>query len=141
MGSPSKMRGGQGVVLACLVAASLGGWEDTGEECSGNTCFDPASKIIRVVRSKTSSTGLKYKERSNDKVSVVDMMAVCLPGVDKAFMASSFKSCEDKKLTSVCTMKERGWQEGRRLSGTALSCPRRWRSMSMSITTMTTPIT
>merc|ERR1719209_603137 len=103
------MRGGQGVVLACLVAASLGGWEDTGEECSGNTCFDPASKIIRVVRSKTSSTGLKYKERSNDKVSVVDMMAVCLPGVDKAFMASSFKSCEDKKLTSVCTMKERGW--------------------------------
>merc|ERR1712226_379809 len=109
MGSPSKMRGGQGVVLACLVAASLGGWEDTGEECSGNTCFDPASKIIRVVRSKTSSTGLKYKERSNDKVSVVDMMAVCLPGVDKAFMASSFKSCEDKKLTSVCTMKERGW--------------------------------
>jgi len=103
------MRGGQGVVLACLVAASLGGWEDTGEECSGNTCFDPASKIIRVVKSKTSSTGLKYKERSNDKVSVVDMMAVCLPGVDKAFMASSFKSCEDKKLTSVCTMKERGW--------------------------------
>jgi len=103
------MRGGQGVVLACLVSASLGGWEDTGEECSGNTCFDPASKIIRVVRSKTSSTGLKYKERSNDKVSVVDMMAVCLPGVDKAFMASSFKSCEDKKLTSVCTMKERGW--------------------------------
>merc|ERR1712076_208974 len=109
MGSPSKMRGGQGVVLACLVSASLGGWEDTGEECSGNTCFDPASKIIRVVRSKTSSTGLKYKERSNDKVSVVDVMAVCLPGVDKAFMASSFKSCEDKKLTSVCTMKERGW--------------------------------
>jgi len=109
MGSPSKMRGGQGVVLACLVAASLGGWEDTGEECSGNTCFDPASNIIRVVRSKTSSTGLKYKERSNDKVSVVDVMAVCLPGVDKAFMASSFKSCEDKKLTSVCTMKERGW--------------------------------
>merc|ERR1711935_346646 len=109
MGSPSKMRGAQGVVLAWLVSASLGGWEDSGEECSGNACFDPASQNIQVVKSKTSSTGLKYKEKSNAKVSVVDMMAVCLPGVDKAFMASSFKSCENKKLTSVCTMKERGW--------------------------------
>jgi len=109
MGSPSEMRGGQGVVLVCMLSASLGGWEDSGQECSGNACFDPASQNIQVVKSKTSSTGLKYKEKSNAKVSVVDMMAVCLPGVDKAFMASSFKSCENKKLTSVCTMKERGW--------------------------------
>merc|ERR1712212_1153877 len=65
-------------------------------------------------RSKTDPTsGLKYVERSTDLVATVDMIGVCLPGVNLNVLADSFLSCSNEKVEEVCTMVKRGWLEDR----------------------------
>merc|ERR1712212_677794 len=65
-------------------------------------------------RSKTDPTsGLKYVERSTDLVATVDMIGVCLPGVNTNVLADSFLSCSNEKVEEACTMVKRGWLEHR----------------------------
>merc|ERR1719320_1022125 len=58
-------------------------------------------------------SGLRYKERSKDLVAMVDVIGVCLPGVNPSVLADSFSSCKNEKMEEVCTVAKRGWLENK----------------------------
>jgi len=78
------------------------------EECDGDACF-PKNQVLNIDRTKRSSSGLTYHERSLAYASTKDMLDVCLPKVDKNNVADWFESCDDKKMEDVCVFAKRGW--------------------------------
>merc|ERR1711962_290751 len=78
----------------------------------GDACFNEGILQLKIDRSRTDTrSGLKYKERSKDLVAMVDMIGVCLPGVNPNVLADSFSSCKNEKMEEVCTVAKRGWLE------------------------------
>merc|ERR1711931_21291 len=112
MGTDSKMRAPEGILPVLLISGLLLGTCLSKQACADDACFDQGIQELKIERSKTDSTsGLKYVERSTDLVATVDMIGVCLPGVNPNVLADSFLSCSNKKMEEVCTMVKRGWLE------------------------------
>merc|ERR1712212_738364 len=110
----SKMRAPEGILPVLLISGLLLGTCLSEQACADDACFDQGIQELKIERSKTDSTsGLKYVERSTDLVATVDMIGVCLPGVNPNVLADSFLSCSNEKVEEVCTMVKRGWLEDR----------------------------
>jgi len=109
-----KMRAPEGILPVFLISGLLLGTCLSEQACVDDACFDQGIQQLKIDRSKTDSTsGLKYVERSTDLVATVDMIGVCLPGVNPNVLADSFLSCSNEKVEEVCTMVKRGWLEDR----------------------------
>merc|ERR1712212_215777 len=114
MGTDSKMRAPEGILPVLLISGLLLGTCLSEQACVDDACFDQGIQELKIDRSKTDSTsGLKYVERSTDLVATVDMIGVCLPGVNPNVLADSFLSCSNEKVEEACTMVKRGWLEHR----------------------------
>merc|ERR1711887_429266 len=110
----SKMRAPEGILPVLLISGLLLGTCLSEQACADDACFDQGIQELKIERSKTDSTsGLKYVERSTDLVATVDMIGVCLPGVNPNVLADTFLSCSNEKVEEVCTMVKRGWLEDR----------------------------
>merc|ERR1712168_1202775 len=110
----SKMRAPEGILPVLLISGLLLGTCLSKQACADDACFDQGIQELKIDRSKTDPTsGLKYVERSTDLVATVDMIGVCLPGVNPNVLADSFLSCSNEKVEEVCTMVKRGWLEDR----------------------------
>merc|ERR1711936_528609 len=108
----SKMRDPEGILPVFLISGLLLGTCLSEQACADDACFDQRIQQLKIDRSKTDPTsGLKYVERSTDLVATVDMIGVCLPGVNPNVLADTFLSCSNKKVEEVCTMVKRGWLE------------------------------
>merc|ERR1711990_519628 len=108
----SKMRAPEGILPVLLISGLLLGTCLSEQACADDACFDQRIQQLKIDRSKTDPTsGLKYVERSTDLVATVDMIGVCLPGVNPNVLADTFLSCSNKKVEEVCTMVKRGWLE------------------------------
>merc|ERR1711990_447679 len=108
----SKMRAPEGILPVFLISGLLLGTCLSEQACVDDACFDQRIQQLKIDRSKTDPTsGLKYVERSTDLVATVDMIGVCLPGVNPNVLADTFLSCSNKKVEEVCTMVKRGWLE------------------------------
>merc|ERR1711972_926002 len=84
------------------------------EMCVGDACFNEGVLQLKIDRARTDTvSGLKYKERSKDLVAMVDVIGVCLPGVNPNVLADSFSSCKNEKMEEVCTLAKRGWLENK----------------------------
>jgi len=84
------------------------------ETCVGDACFNEGVLQIKIDRARTDTvSGLKYKERSKDLVTMVDVIGVCLPGANPNVLADSFSSCKNEKMEEVCTVAKRGWLENK----------------------------
>merc|ERR1712212_53451 len=113
MGTDSKMRAPEGILPVLLISGVLLGTCLSEQACADDACFDQGIQELKIERSKTDPTsGLKYKERSTDLVATVDMIGVCLPGVNPNVLADTFASCSNLKVKEeVCTVAKRGWLE------------------------------
>merc|ERR1711887_448917 len=110
----SKMRAPEGILPVLLISGLLLGTCLSEQACADDACFDQGIQELKIERSKTDSTsGLKYVERSTDLVATVDMIGVCLPGVNPNVLADTFLSCSNEKVEEACTMVKRGWLEDR----------------------------
>merc|ERR1711887_392814 len=108
----SKMRAPEGILPVLLISGLLLGTCLSEQACADDACFDQGIQELKIERSKTDSTsGLKYVERSTDLVATVDMIGVCLPGVNPNVLADTFLSCSNEKVEEACTMVKRGWLE------------------------------
>merc|ERR1711990_556405 len=108
----SKMRAPEGILPVFLISGLLLGTCLSEQACVDDACFDQRIQQLKIDRSRTDSTsGLKYVERRTDLVATVDMIGVCLPGVNPNVLANTFLSCSDEKVEEVCTMVKRGWLE------------------------------
>merc|ERR1719378_339997 len=106
------MRTPQGLLLVFLISGLLLGTCLSEQSCVDDACFDQRIQQLKIDRSKTDPTsGLKYVERSTDLVATVDVIGVCLPGVNPNVLADTFLSCSNEKMEEVCTMVKRGWLE------------------------------
>merc|ERR1719447_2629597 len=106
------MRTPQGLLLVFLISGLLLGTCLSEQACVDDACFDQRIQQLKIDRSKTDpASGLKYVERSTDLVATVDVIGVCLPGVNPNVLADTFLSCSNKKMEEVCTMVKRGWLE------------------------------
>merc|ERR1719347_1824799 len=106
------MRTPQGILPVFLISGLLLGTCLGKQSCVDDACFDQRIQQLKIERSKTDATsGLKYVERSTDLVATVDVIGVCLPGVNPNVLADSFLSCSNEKVEEVCTMVKRGWLE------------------------------
>merc|ERR1711928_206090 len=84
------------------------------ETCVGDACFNEGVLQLKIDRARTDSgSGLRYKERSKDLVAMVDVIGVCLPGVNPNALADSFSSCKNEKVEEVCTLAKRGWLDNK----------------------------
>merc|ERR1711872_763499 len=84
------------------------------EMCVGDACFKEGILQLKIDRARTDTgSGLRYKERSKDLVAMVDVIGVCLPGVNPKALADSFSSCKNEKMEEVCTVAKRGWLENK----------------------------
>merc|ERR1711928_71919 len=84
------------------------------ETCVGDACFNEGILQLKIDRARTDTeSGLRYKERSKDLVAMVDVIGVCLPGVNPNALADSFSSCKNEKMEEVCTLAKRGWLENK----------------------------
>merc|ERR1712013_753428 len=82
------------------------------ETCVGDARFNEGVLQLKIDRARTDTvSGLKYKERSKDLVAMVDVIGVCLPGVNPSVLADSFSSCKNEKMEEVCTVAKRGGLE------------------------------
>merc|ERR1712126_697748 len=80
----------------------------------GDACFNEGVLQLKIDRARTDTgSGLRYKERSKDLVAMVDVMGVCLPGVNPNALADSFSSCKNEKMEEVCTVAKRGRLENK----------------------------
>merc|ERR1711971_575491 len=114
MGTHSEMGAPQGLLSIFLVSGLLLGTCSSEQACVDDACFDQSIQQLKIERSKTDQTsGLNYKERTTELVATIDMIGVCLPGVNPNVLADSFKSCSNEKVEEVCTMVKRGWLEDR----------------------------
>lgn len=79
------------------------------EDCIDGACF-LRNQMISIDRSKTDpTTNLAYNEMSLAYVNTQNLLAACLPDVDKASVAGSFETCTGKKMEGVCVHSNRGW--------------------------------
>merc|ERR1719334_2449241 len=106
------MRAPEGLLPVFLISGLLLGTCLSEQSCVDDACFDQRIQQLKIERSKTDPTsGLKYVERSTDLVATVDVIGVCLPGVNPNVLADTFLSCSNKKMEEVCTLVKRGWLE------------------------------
>jgi len=113
MGATDSEMGAPGELLSVfLVSGLLLGSCLSKQACVDDACFDQSVHQLKIERSRTDpKSGLKYKERSTDLVATIDMIGVCLPGVNPKVLADTFLSCSNGKVEEVCTMVKRGWLE------------------------------
>merc|ERR1711990_485834 len=110
----SKMRAPEGILPVFLISGLLLGTCLSEQACVDDARFDQRIQQLKIDRSRTDSTsGLKYVERRTDLVATVDMIGVCLPGVNPNVLANTFLSCSNEKVEEACTMVKRGWLEDR----------------------------
>merc|ERR1712212_1304 len=109
----SEMGAPEGLLSVFFIAGLLLGTCLSEQACVGDACFDQSIQQLKIERSKTDPTsGLKYKERSTDLVATIDVIGVCLPGVNPNVLADTFASCSNVKVKEeVCTVAKRGWLE------------------------------
>merc|ERR1712212_810813 len=109
----SEMGAPEGLLSVFFIAGLLLGTCLSEQACVGDACFDQSIHQLKIERSKTDPTsGLKYKERSTDLVATIDVVGVCLPGVNPNVLADTFSSCSNVKVKEeVCTVTKRGWLE------------------------------
>merc|ERR1719447_2663491 len=106
------MRTPQGILPVFLISGLLLGTCLGKQSCVDDACFDQRIQQLKIERSKVDqASGLNYRERSTDLVATIDVIGVCLPGVNPNVLADSFQSCSDEKVEEVCTMVKRGWLE------------------------------
>merc|ERR1712116_20525 len=115
MGATDSVMGApEGLLSVFFVTGFLLGTCLNEETCVGDACFKEGILQLKIDRSRTDTvSGLKYKERSKDLVAIVDVIGVCLPGVNPNALADSFSSCKDEKMEEVCTLAKRGWLENK----------------------------
>merc|ERR1711955_19809 len=113
MGATNSEMGAPGELLSIfLVFGLLLGSCLSEQACVDDACFDQSVHQLKIERSRRDpESGLKYKERSTDLVTTIDMIGVCLPGVNPKVLADTFLSCSKGKVEEVCTMVKRGWLE------------------------------
>merc|ERR1712193_207584 len=113
MGTDSEMGAPEGLLSVFFIAGLLLGTCLSEQACVGDACFDQSIHQLKIERSKTDPTsGLKYKEQSTDLVATIDVIGVCLPGVNPNVLADTFASCSNVKVKEeVCTVAKRGWLE------------------------------
>merc|ERR1712203_220802 len=109
----SEMGAPEGLLSVFFIAGLLLGTCLSEQACVGDACFDQSIHQLKIERSKTDPTsGLKYKERSTDLVATIDVIGVCLPGVNPNVLADTFSSCSNVRVKEeVCTVAKRGWLE------------------------------
>merc|ERR1711970_598052 len=108
----SEMGAPEGLLSVFVISGLLLGTCLSEEACVDDACFDHSIQQLKIERSKTDqASGLNYRERSTDLVATIDVIGVCLPGVNPNVLADSFQSCSDEKVEEVCTMVKRGWLE------------------------------
>merc|ERR1712037_600435 len=109
----SEMGAPEGLLSVFLVFGLLLGTCLSEQACVGDACFEQSTHQLKIERSKTDPTsGLNYKERSTDLVATIDVIGVCLPGVNPNVLADTFASCSNLKVKEeVCTVAKRGWLE------------------------------
>merc|ERR1712210_362916 len=94
----SEMGAPEGLLSVFFIAGLLLGTCLSEQACVGDACFDQSIHQLKIERSKTDPTsGLKYKERSTDLVATIDVIGVCLPGVNPNVLADTFTSCSNVK--------------------------------------------
>merc|ERR1711962_761377 len=114
MGTDSVMGAPEGLLSIFLITGFLLGTCLNEETCVGDACFKEGILQLKIDRARTDTvSGLKYKERSKDLVAMVDVIRVCLPGVNPNVLADSFSSCKNEKMEGVCTVAKRGWLENK----------------------------
>jgi len=113
MGATDSEMGAPGELLSIfLISGLLLGSCLSEQACVDDACFDQSVHQLKIERSRTDpQSGLKYKERSTDLVATIDMIGVCLPGVNPNVLADTFLSCSNGKMEEVCTVVKRGWLE------------------------------
>merc|ERR1712203_143595 len=112
----SEMGAPEGLLSVFFIAGLLLGTCLSEQACVGDACFDQSIHQLKIERSKTDPTsGLKYKERSTDLVATIDVIGVCLPGVNPNVLADTFASCSNVKVKEeVCTVANvGGWRTKR----------------------------
>merc|ERR1712055_85311 len=108
----SEMGAPEGLLSVFIISGLLLGTCLSKQACVDDACFDQSIQQLKIERSKTDqASGLNYRERSTDLVATIDVIGVCLPGVNPSVLADSFQSCSDEKVEEVCTMVKRGWLE------------------------------
>merc|ERR1712055_268839 len=115
MGATDSVMGApEGLLSVFFITGFLLGACLNEETCVGDACFNEGVLQLKIDRTRTDTgSGLKYKERSKDLVAMVDVIGVCLPGVNPNALADSFSSCKNKKMEEVCTVAKRGWLENK----------------------------
>merc|ERR1711868_98891 len=110
----SVMGAPEGLLSVFLITGFLLGTCLNEETCVGDVCFNEGVLQLKIDRARTDTgSGLRYKERSKDLVAMVDVIGVCLPGVNPNALADSFSSCKNEKMEEVCTVAKRGWLESK----------------------------
>merc|ERR1711970_1652982 len=110
----SEMGAPEGLLSIFIISGLLLGTCLSEEACVDDACFDHSIQQLKIERSKVDqASGLNYRERSTDLVATIDVIGVCLPGVNPNVLADSFQSCSDEKVEEVCTMVKRGWLENK----------------------------
>merc|ERR1712112_815099 len=113
MGATDSEMGAPGELLSIfLISGLLLGSCLSEQACVDDACFDQSVHQLKIERSRRDpESGLKYKERSTDLVTTIDMIGVCLPGVKPKVLADTFLSCSNGKVEEVCEVVKRGWLE------------------------------
>merc|ERR1711908_73187 len=108
----SEMGAPEGLLSVFIISGLLLGTCLSERASIDDGCFDQSIQQLKIERSKVDqASGLNYRERSTDLVATIDVIGVCLPGVNPNVLADSFHSCSDEKVEEVCTMVKRGWLE------------------------------
>merc|ERR1711970_1449768 len=108
----SEMGAPEGLLSVFIISGLLLGTCLSEQACVDDACFDQSIQQLKIERSKVDqASGLNYRERSTDLVATIDVIGVCLPGINPNVLADSFQSCSDEKVEEVCTMVKRGWLE------------------------------
>merc|ERR1712032_905681 len=108
----SEMGAPEGLLFVFIIFGLLLGTCLSEQACVDDACFDQSIQQLKIERSKIDqASGLNHGERSTDLVATIDVIGVCLPGVNPNVLADSFQSCSDEKVEEVCTMVKRGWLE------------------------------
>merc|ERR1712149_163735 len=115
MGATDSVMGApEGLLSVFFITGFLLGTCLNEETCVGDACFNEGILQLKIDRARTDiGSGLRYKERSKDLVPMVDVIGVCLPGVNPKALADSFSSCKNEKMEEVCTGAKRGWLENK----------------------------
>merc|ERR1719204_209829 len=114
LATDSVMGAPEGLLSVFLITGFLLGTCLNEETCVGDACSKEGILQLKIDRARTDTvSGLKYKERSKDLVAMVDVIRVCLPGVNPNVLADSFSSCKNEKMEGVCTVAKRGWLENK----------------------------